>query len=209
VIDELAQRPRTRAEQRAATRAAILEAAATCLVEDGYAAITTRLIAERANVAQSTLMHHFPTREALLVEAVSQLALELADAALEDVSITDVRSGRQREAVLDEVWRVFTSPQAMAASQLWFAASAEPELAAALADLEERLTGTLMATAEALLPDLVSDPDFPALIDAGLAMIRGLVMSIPVAGRDAIEERWQAIRPVLSRAAGELLDARG
>ena len=208
MIDDVAQRPRTRAEQRAATRAAILDAAAACLVEDGYAAITTRLIAERAAVAQSTLMHHFPTREALLVEAVSQLALELADAALEDVSMTNVRSGHQREAVLDEVWRVFTSPQALAAAQLWFAASAEPELAAALADLEERLTTTLMATAEALLPDLVSDPDFPALIDAGLALIRGLVMSIPVAGRDAVEERWQAIRPVLSRAAGELLDAR-
>src|SRR5689334_24984323 len=118
--DEAPQRRMTRAEQRVATRTAILDAAAESLVEDGYAAITTRLIAERATVAQSTLMHHFPTREALLVEAVSQLALELADAALEDVSITDVRSGRQREAVLDEVWRVFTSPQAMAASQLWF-----------------------------------------------------------------------------------------
>src|SRR5881275_3243291 len=130
----------SRAEQRVATRTAILDAAGECLVEDGYPALTTRRVAERAAVAQSTLMHHFPTREALLVEAVSQLALELADAALEDVPITDVRSRGRREAVLDEVWRVFTSPQALAAAQLWFAASAEPELAAALADLEERLT---------------------------------------------------------------------
>src|SRR3954468_10541679 len=118
VIDE---QPRmTRAEQRVATRTAILDAASGCLVDDGYAALTTRRIAERANVAQSTLMHHFPTREALLVEAVSHLALRLADTALEDVDLSAARDPDRREELLDHVWRVFTSPESLAASQLWF-----------------------------------------------------------------------------------------
>jgi AcrR family transcriptional regulator len=80
VIDET--RPRTRAQQRDATRAAIVAAAADCLVEDGYAAWTTRLVADRAGVAQSTLMHHFPAREKLLIEAVERLAWALAQDAL-------------------------------------------------------------------------------------------------------------------------------
>ena len=196
----------TRAEQRVATRTAILDAAGECLVDDGYAGLTTRRVAERANVAQSTLMHHFPTREQLLVETVTRLAMRLTDTALEDIDFGAARDPEAREAMLDRVWRVFTSPEALASAQLWFAAWAEPELAAALRDLEERLTDMVLATASAVLGDLVEHPEFIALMEAGLSTIRGLVMTIPVSGRDAADERWAAIRPILNRTASELLD---
>jgi|SRR5436190_5605559 len=196
----------TRAEQRVATRTAILEAAIACLVEDGYAAMTTRRIAERANVAQSTLMHHFPTRETLLVEAVSHVALRLADTALEDVDLSAARDPDRREELLDHVWRVFTSHEALASAQLWYAAWAEPELAAALRDLEERLTRVAVGAASAVLGDLVEHPEFPALMETGLSVIRGLVMTIPVAGREAADARWEQIRPILNRAGSELLE---
>lgn len=197
----------TRAEQRVTTRTAILDAAGYCLVEDGYPGLTTRRIAERAKVAQSTLMHHFPTRENLLVEAVSHLALRLADTALEDVDLSAARRPEQREELLDQVWRIFTSPEALAAAQLWFAAWTEPELATALSDLEERLTAVMLAATTAVLGDIVEHPGFPALLETGLATIRGLVMAIPVSGRDVVEERWQAIRPILNRTANQVLGA--
>src|SRR5205085_4190784 len=108
----------TRAEQRVTTRTAILDAAGQCLVEDGYAALTTRRVAERAKVAQSTLMHHFPTREALLVETVSQLAVRVADDAVHDLELEAVDGPEQSELLLDQVWRAFTTPQALAAAQL-------------------------------------------------------------------------------------------
>jgi AcrR family transcriptional regulator len=209
VIDDVPQRRMTRAEQRVATRTAILDAAGECLVEDGYAALTTRRIAERAKVAQSTLMHHFPTREALLVETVSQLAMHVADDALDGLDLTAVEGPEQREFLLDQVWRAFTTPQALAAAQLWFASWSEPELAEALRELEERLMEILLAAATAVVPDFVEEPVFPALVDTGASVIRGLVMAIPVSGRDAVEERWQAIRPILSAAAAGLLDRPG
>src|SRR3954468_15364332 len=144
----------TRAEQRVATRTAILDAAGQCLVDDGYAGLTTRRIAERANVAQSTLMHHFPTRETLLVEAVSHVALRLADTALEDVDLSAARDPDRREELLDHVWRVFTSHEALAPPQRGSAGGADPEPAAALRDLEERLTGVALGAASAVLGDL-------------------------------------------------------
>jgi len=206
VIDEVPeQRRKTRAEQRVATRTAILDAAGRCLVDEGYAGLTTRAIAERAKVAQSTLMHHFPTRESLLVEAVSHLAMRLADSALEELDLTQVRTAKGREAVLDHVWGVFSSPESLAAAQLWFAAWTEPELAAALRDLEDRLTAVMLATASTVLPELTEHQDFAALIDMGTSLLRGLVMAIPVSGREAVEARWEAIRPILGRTAGELL----
>jgi hypothetical protein len=131
--------------------------------------------------------------------------MHLADDALEDLDLKAIDRREEREFLLDRVWKVFTSPQALAAAQLWFAAWAEPELASALRELEERLTAILMAAAAAVLPDFVDDPDFPALVDTGASVIRGLVMAIPVSGREAVEERWLAIRPILSGAASDLL----
>lgn len=204
MIDEA--RPRTRAEQRAATRAGIVAAAADCLVEDGYAAWTTRRVAERAGVAQSTLMHHFPAREMLLIEAVERLAWGLARDALQHLDVTRLRDRRHTGDVLDQAWKEFTSPPALAAAQLWSAAWAEPELARALNELEQRITTIVMTTSETLFPTESGRRDFPAIIDATIAAIRGLVMAIPINGRDVVDARWRAIKPLMLAAAERLLD---
>jgi AcrR family transcriptional regulator len=199
-------RRRTRAEQRAATRLAIVQATADCLVQDGYATLTTRRIAERAGIAQSTVMHHFETREALLVEAVTHVALRLAERSLEHIDLAALRTPEHREAVLDEAWREFSSPQALAAAQLWAAVWNEPELAPTLRRLEQRISAILVTTAGALFPELVDDSRLPALLDATVAAIRGLVMAIPVWGHAAVTARWEAIKPIVLEAAAQILD---
>ncbi len=196
----------TRAQQRAATRLSLLDAAAGVLVEEGYAALTTRNVAERAGVAQSTHMHYFPTREAFLVETVTHLALRLTDEALEHIDLAGLQQPNRRDAVLDQAWRQFTSPEALAAAQLWNAAATEPEIAATLRDLELRLGSILLATAGTLFPEQAEDQRFPALIDATVSMIRGLIIAIPVNGREAVDARWTAIKPILLAAAADLLD---
>jgi AcrR family transcriptional regulator len=206
VSDDTGRRRLTRTEQRAATHVAIIEATAACLVEEGYAALTTRRIAERADVAQSTVMHHFETREALLVEAVTHVALRLADRATESIDLAALREPSHREAVLDEAWREFTSPQALAAAQLWVAAWTEPELVATLRELEERIGAIIDTTAEALFPDVVGDPRLGALLDASVSLIRGLVMALPIWGRDVVDARWETMKPILLEAAARLLD---
>ncbi len=72
------RRPRrTQAERRATTRAALLDAALDCLVQDGYAGLTTRNVADRAGVSQGTQMHYFPTRAEFVAEAVRHVAVKL------------------------------------------------------------------------------------------------------------------------------------
>lgn len=208
MIDQMktaARRP-TRAEQRAATRQAIVEETVSCLVRDGYGAFTTRRVAERAGVAQSTVMHHFDTREALLVEAVTHVALRLAEQALDGIDLAALRAPEQRETVLDEAWSEFSSPQALAAAQLWAAVWSEPELAPTLRELEERISAIIITSAHALFPELADDPRLPALLDGAVAFIRGLVMGIPVWGHDQVTARWEEIKPLLLTAAAALLD---
>jgi AcrR family transcriptional regulator len=201
-----APKRRTRAEQRALTRRALLDATAECLAEDGYAGLTTRNVAERAGVAQSTFMHYFPTREAFLLEAVEHVALRLLDDALDQIDLAALRSPKHREKVLDQAWREFTSPVALAAAQLWAAVWSEPELAGTLRDLETRLEAIISAAASTLLPDHAEDPRFPALLDLAVSLIRGLVDAIPIWGAEAVNARWEAIKPIVIEAAGRLLD---
>jgi AcrR family transcriptional regulator len=199
-------RPRTRAEQRATTRRALLDATVDCLVHDGYAGLTSRNVAERAGVAQSTFMHHFPTRDAFLIEAVTHVALRLLDDALDQIDLAALRSPKHREMVLDQAWREFTSPEALAAAQLWAAVWSEPDLAGTLRSLEQRLDSIIGVAAATLFPDQSDDPRFPALLDLAVSLIRGLVDAIPVWGRDAVNARWEAIKPLVIEAAGPLLD---
>ncbi len=200
--------PTTREQQRQNTRRAILDATVACLVEDGYGALTTRRIAERVGIAQSTLMHHFETREALLVEAVSNLAITLAETAVQQLDLTTLSGDVHREAVLDQAWTTFTSPEALAAAQLWGAAWTEPELAAALRDLEIRVAEIVLRTAATVFPEESTDPAFAVYIDGVFQMIRGLIMAIPTWGKDAVDARWSMLRPVIVTASGALIPSR-
>ncbi len=65
---------RSQQERSATTRARVVEATVTSLVELGYAATTISRVQERAGVARGTLLHHFPHRADLLVAVVEDVA---------------------------------------------------------------------------------------------------------------------------------------
>jgi hypothetical protein len=77
---------------------------------------------------------------------------------------------------------------------------------ALLRDLEQRLGSIIEVTAQTLFPEETSDERFPALLDAAVSLIRGLVMEIPIWGHEVVTARWEAIRPILAAAAAQLLD---
>ncbi|MFE1173646.1 TetR/AcrR family transcriptional regulator [Streptomyces sp. NPDC058773] len=58
---------RGRETQRTERRAAILEAAMELIAERGYRRTSLAAVAERAGLTQQGLLHHFPTKELLLV----------------------------------------------------------------------------------------------------------------------------------------------
>src|SRR5262245_11107930 len=64
---------RTQAERRATTQAKLLDAAVECLVEQGYAATSVVDVQQRAGVSRGALQHYWPSRAALMVDAVKAL----------------------------------------------------------------------------------------------------------------------------------------
>lgn len=56
-----------------ATRLRFLEATLQSLAEKGYAATTTQEVCRRLDVSRGTMLHHFATREELIIEAVEYI----------------------------------------------------------------------------------------------------------------------------------------
>ncbi|MCQ4082974.1 TetR/AcrR family transcriptional regulator [Streptomyces sp. RB6PN25] len=74
-MTETAGRGRPRSET---ARAAILDAALELCQRDGYQALTIKGIAEKAGVGRQTVYRWWPTKEAVLMEALRDLALREA-----------------------------------------------------------------------------------------------------------------------------------
>src|SRR5437764_10923358 len=59
---------RHRATDESKTRTTLLDAAETILLEDGYASVTSRRVAERAGVNAALVYHYFDSMDGLFVE---------------------------------------------------------------------------------------------------------------------------------------------
>jgi TetR/AcrR family transcriptional regulator len=74
---------RMRDKQRDSTREKIVEAALSAMTETGFDAVSTRAIAQRAEVSQGLLTYHFATKDALWRAAADRLF------ALQDEAVGD------------------------------------------------------------------------------------------------------------------------
>jgi AcrR family transcriptional regulator len=189
---------RTQAERRATTRAALLDAALECLIEDGYAGLTTRKVAERAGVSQGTQMHYFPTRARFVAEAIRYLALKLL-AEMREQDSGHPRSDRRRlELMLDRSWEIHTGPVFQATMELWVAARTDPEIREAMDEVARDVTRMIATGASELFPELMARPRAGEVLDMALATMRGLAMLRFTGDEADIERRWR-------RARGQLL----
>lgn len=66
------------AERGQAVRRRLLEAAVALVPELGWSAVSTRILADRAGVTPSVVHYHFPSLQALLIEAVLGAMREVA-----------------------------------------------------------------------------------------------------------------------------------
>jgi AcrR family transcriptional regulator len=125
-----------------ATRTLILDAAVECLVAEGYERTTTVGVQVRAGVSRGRLLHHFPSRAALLVAAAQHLAATRIAEMEEWFTSSELASEDQRERcdrATDLLWATFRQPYFWAAMELWTAARTDPELRAELLVTERRL----------------------------------------------------------------------
>lgn len=156
---------RTQAERTAGTRAKLLDAAIDTLVDVGYSRASTQEIARRAGVSRGAQLHHFPTKEALVVAAVDHLVERRLDEVL----------GAQRDRPVgpELLLEAFSGPLFHAALELWVAARTDGALHAAVEPLERRVTEVLQQAGRELYGDSMS----PEVFELSIELARGMAVS--------------------------------
>ena len=126
-------------ERSRATQQRLLDATVECLVERGWSGATTTVIAERAGVSRGAQLHHYPTRAALVLAAVTHLADRRATELRAEAGNLTADRDERLDRVIDMLAALFTGPLFVAALELWVAARTDPELRGALVPLEDRV----------------------------------------------------------------------
>ncbi|MEU4217944.1 TetR/AcrR family transcriptional regulator [Actinoplanes sp. NPDC026623] len=196
---------RTQAQRRETTRSKILDATVQSLVERGYAETTTAEVLALADVPRGTLLHHFPTKVDLLVAAVQHLSRRRLDVLAAE--ITTVRTAApagtdQFDALIDIMWRHFSSPLFWAALELWTAARTDAGLRAALMPVEKEMFGVLHERARHLLAGPgPGDPRLTTVVQLSFEVLTGLAMTGIVSGdlahREVLIRRWKRAGAIL------------
>lgn len=99
-----------RSEQKEATREQILEAATTLLAKHGYAAFRVAAVAQEAGVSLGGQLHHFPTKDSLVIAVLERLSARVLKLAERDASV-DSKRGDPLLLIAESATRFYSAPE--------------------------------------------------------------------------------------------------
>jgi AcrR family transcriptional regulator len=182
---------RTQAERTAAMRTRLLDATIESLVTYGYAGTTTPRVAELAGVTRGAQIHHFRSKEDLVVAAIEHLAQQRAQSAIHELGRVQA-SPDPVSTVLDFLWEAHQGPMFVAAVELWVAARTDAVLARQIERVEPVVNSTLIAAIAQLLPEHPAQKELRNVVYTAMDALRGiLVASFVDRDSDRARRRWQ------------------
>ena len=120
------------------TRARVIDEAAACVIEEGFAKASANRIAQRAGVTWGVIQYHFGDRAGLF-SAVVFAGTEQARACLEQATIPERPVRARVAAVVDAGWQAYGSPLGRASFEILINTRAsrkdDPEHAAQLIEM--------------------------------------------------------------------------
>ncbi|MFW0785470.1 TetR family transcriptional regulator [Gordonia sp. CPCC 206044] len=193
MTDETAATSRTQAQRTAATQAKVLDATVDALIELGYGGTTTQEVNRRAGVSRGALLHHFPTREALVVAAVAHLV----DKRLAEL-LSRPRSGDEDIEVIVEA---FSGPLFDAALELWVAARTDDTLRAAMIPLEQKVSDALAAGCSELFGDRYTSDQLELTVELARGLAVSRILRSPAADLALTDRLLPVWKEILNRHA--------
>lgn len=123
------QRPERRknVDRSAATRKLILEATIQCLDTWGYGAVTNIKVADAAHVSRGAMMHHFQTRQALIIATVEYAHEKLNHIRAEEMAKVPAGLDRYRH-IMDLSLSTQRMPEGMALNEIRIGSRSDPEI---------------------------------------------------------------------------------
>ncbi len=137
---------RTQQERSAAMRLRLLDAAVDCLYELGYSGTTTIEVAARAGVSRGAQLHHFPTKEKLVTEAVRHVLAKRLDEFRE--AFSNLPEGADKPgAAVDILWQKLSCKVFYAWLELVVAARTDAPLKEAVVEIAGQFLDQVQITA--------------------------------------------------------------
>ncbi len=195
---------RTQLQRTAAMRSRLLDATVECLVSYGYSGTSTHRIAAIAGVTRGAQVHHFRSKEQLVVTAVEHLAEQRIQAVM-------LQHNRLRHSpdiatsVLDFLWDSHQGAMFVATMELWAASWTDDILAGRIARVERRVNRVLIDGITELMPSGLATRELCNAIFTAMDVLRGiLVASLADRNQLRARRRWDRatvyLRPQVSRA---------
>ena len=118
---------RKNSERSATTRRLILDATIACLNAWGYGGVTNIKVADAAGVSRGATMHHFPTRQALIIATVEHAYHCLRDFRAEEMAKIPPGLPRFR-AILDQSLTTQRMPEGTALNEVRIGSRSDAEI---------------------------------------------------------------------------------
>lgn len=185
-------------------RRRLLEATVECLITDGYAGTTTHRIAARAGVTRGAQVHHFRSKEDLVVAAVEHLAEQRVRAALRGHRWLHNDADPATD-VLGFLWDTHQGDMFVATMELWAAALTDDVLAGHVARVERLVNQAVIGAVAQLLPDCAGQHALRNAIYTAMDVLRGILVA-SFADREPrqVRRRWDRaaafLMPLLAEA---------
>jgi AcrR family transcriptional regulator len=172
---EVARR-RTQAERSEETRTRILKAAANLIRKRGYARFRTAEVAEEAGLSRGAQLHHFPTKDSLVV-ATLEYVFEQAQVLSRRRASAVNRPRDLIEAVIEDAREFFFSEHFMVAIDIVLSTSTDQSVRKQILDISRKArrpvetawTGALAASG--VPGELASD-----IVALTLSLVRGMAL---------------------------------
>jgi AcrR family transcriptional regulator len=179
---------RTNADRLAETRARLLDAVVETLAECGYAATTTSEVARRSGLTRGAQLHHFGTKEQMMLATVEHMTARTSAAQIA-AALANLPEGSDRvRSVLAIMSQLFLGELPAAYVELWVASRTNPKLAAALRATDAVARDSVRALfGEDVLQR--AGEDFDALFDVTLYALRGMALDAHLAEKEENEAR--------------------
>lgn len=126
-------RKTVRQAQKDATRELLLEAATTLLADEGYAALRVAAVAQKAGVSLGGMLHHFPTKEAMVLAVIERLSARVAHIAEQD-AMRDSERGDILKLMAESAMRFYAAPEFLVYLDIFLSLRRRTVMADTLAD---------------------------------------------------------------------------
>ncbi len=187
---------RTNTEKMAETRARMLDAVLESLSERGFAATSTTEVARRSGATRGAQLHHFGTKDQMMVAAVEHLEAQIRAIDV-DAGFGRLTSPKERMlAALPILSQLFSSSLGNAYVELWVASRTHPHLVEPLRRVDQAardVTRQLFGRA----PGDVAATELDSLIDLTMHAVRGMAVDGHLATE---EERADRVALILGLA---------